>query len=75
MSTGADSKVKVWDLRIGNCLKTLKGHSEGITCLVKINEYQVVTGSYDKSIKLWDLKTGNFLKTLDGHLKTKVRAT
>ena len=47
--------------------KTLKGHSDSINCLVKMNVNTIASASYDKTIKIWDIITGNCLKTLEGH--------
>ena len=28
----------------------------GVTCLKKIDENQILSGSYDKTLKLWDIR-------------------
>ncbi len=45
----------------------LKGHDDRVTCLVKLNEKQIATGSWDKTIKVWNLDDGSCAKTLEGH--------
>ena len=47
--------------------KTLKGHSDWVKLLVKINGNTIASASMDKSIKIWDIITGKCLKTLEGH--------
>src|SRR4051812_21538243 len=47
--------------------KILVGHIGPVCCLIKLNDTQVISGSWDKSIKQWDLTNGNCLKTLNGH--------
>jgi F-box/WD-40 domain protein 7 len=52
--TASDDKtVKVWDLRTGERLHTLKTHSDGVTC-VQFSDTKLVSGSFDKTIKLLD---------------------
>ena len=47
--------------------KTLVGHTNKVTCLVKINENKLASGSVDNSIKIWDLSFNSCLATLIGH--------
>jgi len=48
-------------------IKELKGHTNYVYSLIKINEATIVSGSYDKSIKVWNIDSGECLKTLLGH--------
>ena len=50
-----DKSIKIWDVITGNCLKTLKGHSDWVNFLVKINENTIASASKDKTIRIWDL--------------------
>ena len=36
-------------------IKTLKGHEERVTALIKLNNDLIATGSYDKTVKIWEL--------------------
>ncbi len=47
--------------------KTLQGHTNRVTCLIKLNETQIASGSRDYSIIIWDLINEKCLKTLKGH--------
>lgn len=66
LTASADKTIKHWDLRTGNCLKTLVGHNQGIYCLQLASDGTLVSGSRDKTIKHWNLKEGT-CKTLEGH--------
>ncbi|KAG0657238.1 Mitochondrial fission protein [Maudiozyma exigua] len=61
LATGTkDGIVRLWDLRSGEVIRTLKGHQGAITCL-KFDTTNIVTGSLDKSVKTWDLRTGKMV--------------
>ena len=68
MSASWDKTLKVWDLETGRVLRTLKGHSNTVSCMaVTANGKGLVSGSWDKTLKVWDLETGSPLRTLEGH--------
>jgi WD40 repeat protein len=50
-------------------VKTLKRHSNFVTCLVVLHDGRLCSGSYDKSIKIWDVSKGDEkeVKILNGH--------
>jgi WD40 repeat protein len=65
-----DSTLKVWDLKTGKGLFTLKGHSLPITSVAAIpDSHRVISGSCDGTLKVWDLKTEEelFTPTLKGY--------
>ena len=59
---------QVWDLKTSQCLHTLTGHTNGVSCLAVIDG-MLVSGSWDNTIKVWDLKTNQCLHTLMGHTR------
>ena len=61
------SIVKIWNLESNTCIKTCIGHFDYVTCLVKLSETKMASGSCDNSIKIWSLETGNCIKNLIGH--------
>jgi len=72
LATGTvDGLVRLWDLRSGEVIRTLKGHSNAITCL-KFDTTNIVTGSLDKSVKTWDLRTGGMIDsfTFGSHIRS-----
>ncbi len=55
MSAGADSKVKVWDLRLGKLAYTLYGHNGQATCCdFSYQGDYFATGGSDCMILLWN---------------------
>ncbi|KAG0042019.1 U3 snoRNP protein, partial [Gryganskiella cystojenkinii] len=67
LATGADTDgiaqgamaAKIWDLKTGNFLHALKGHTNRFTGLIFLPSGQrIVTGSYDRAIHLWEVKSG-----------------
>jgi hypothetical protein len=58
----------VWDLDSGRELRTLEGHSGGVTGVaVTPDGKRAVSASFDETLKVWDLETGRALRTLEGH--------
>lgn len=58
LATGTkDGIVRLWDLRSGKVIRTLKGHTDAVTSL-KFDSACLVTGSYDRTVRVWDLRTG-----------------
>jgi WD40 repeat protein len=67
--TASESKMKVWDLKSGLCIRTLEGHTDGVTNVVIMPDgHSVVSGSKDGTIKVWELMSAKCLRTLEGHL-------
>ncbi|KFU85642.1 F-box/WD repeat-containing protein 10, partial [Chaetura pelagica] len=65
VSGARDGMVKVWNLRSGKCLRTLK-HSSALWA-VKMDGTRVVSGSQRGLVKVWCAGTGTLIKTLEGH--------
>ncbi len=64
----ADNTLKVWNLRWGTQMHTLRGHSYGVTAVaITPDGKQAVSASRDHTLKVWDLKWGKQLHTLEGH--------
>ncbi|HAB19657.1 MAG TPA: hypothetical protein DCE44_24890 [Verrucomicrobiales bacterium] len=68
VSGSKDSRLKVWDLERGECVRTLEGHSSWI-CAVALTPdgRQIISGSADNTLKVWDLERGECQRTLEGH--------
>ncbi len=57
VSCGLDAIGRVWDLRTGKCIRTLRGHVKGILSSdFSPNGYQIATGSQDHTCMVWDLR-------------------
>jgi WD40 repeat protein len=65
-SCSSDKKIKIWSNQ-GDCLKTLKGHTNGIICLCLLYNGNLASGSLDKTIKIWTLELETCILTLKGH--------
>ena len=61
-----DHTLKVWDLKTGQCVMTLQGHSI-VRSVAVLPNGNAISASVDKSLKVWDLKTGQCVMTLQGH--------
>jgi platelet-activating factor acetylhydrolase IB subunit alpha len=59
---------KVWDHESGDYVRTLKGHTNSVTCLdFSPTGALLVSSSTDLSMKLWDFSTYSCIRTLRGH--------
>ena len=67
----ADSTLRLWNPRSGECTHTVQGfgyHTAALTCMdMAQNEALVVTGSEDGSSRLVSTATGKVAATLAGH--------
>jgi WD40 repeat protein len=51
--------LKVWDVETGRMLRTLCGHSAGVSGVVVSGDRgQAVSASLDKTLKVWDVESG-----------------
>lgn len=59
LATGTkDGVVRLWDLRSGQVVRTLEGHSNAVTSL-HFDSVNLITGSKDSTLRIWDLRTGS----------------
>jgi hypothetical protein len=67
-SGSSDHKIRIWDPRTGEPLRTLSGHLGEVKAIAISPDGQIlISGSADKTIKIWHLDTGDVLYTLTGH--------
>lgn len=60
--------IRVWDLKSGKQLRSLKGHSDWVEALaITPDGKTLVSASADKTIRLWNLQTGIQIRKLLGH--------
>jgi WD40 repeat protein len=62
-----DINIRIWNPDSGECVSVLKGHEQGVFCLVSLGERQLASGSLDHSIRIWDLVSGTCSAILQGH--------
>jgi archaellum biogenesis ATPase FlaH len=67
-SASSDRTIKIWDASSGECLKTLKGHSDSVWSVAFSHDSaRLASASGDKTVKIWDASSGECLKSLAGH--------
>ncbi|MCA2694109.1 MULTISPECIES: serine/threonine-protein kinase [unclassified Microcystis] len=60
--------IKIWEVATGKELRTLTGHSNGVTSVAYSPDGRyLASGSWDDTIKIWEVATGKELRTLTGH--------
>lgn len=69
ISGSRDHTIKVWDMRTGECRRTLLGHSASVLCLQYDDRY-IISGSSDATMIQWDVATGEIMRTFFGHDKS-----
>ncbi|KAK8143595.1 hypothetical protein G3M48_006998 [Beauveria asiatica] len=67
VSGGCDRDVRVWNLKTGACLHTLRGHTSTVRCLKMADEHTAISGSRDTTLRIWDIRTGLCRNVLLGH--------
>lgn len=66
VSGSDDYMIKIWNVETGECLNTLRGHEDSVTCF-ELCDDKLMSGSWDGTIKVWDLNRNECVKTLNGH--------
>ncbi|MEM1307979.1 MAG: WD40 repeat domain-containing protein [Cyanobacteria bacterium P01_H01_bin.153] len=68
VSGSFDKTIRLWDLRSGECLKILEGHSHWIwTVAISSDDRFIASGGDDCEVKIWDVNTGMCLHSLSDH--------
>lgn len=68
VSCGRDRRIRLWDIRTNDCVKTMDGHESTVFSLALLPDHQrIATGSADKTIRLWDIGRGESTTVLHGH--------
>ncbi|KAI9298092.1 WD40 repeat-like protein [Neoconidiobolus thromboides FSU 785] len=58
-----DGIIRMWDLRTGQCHRSLAGHQNNITSL-NFDTFHLISGSLDHTVKIFDLRTGKQLESI-----------
>jgi WD40 repeat protein len=70
VSGSDDNTVRIWDLKSGQPLRVLEGHTNTVTSLaaLKLDGRDVVaSGSWDNTVRVWDPQSGQPIRVLEGH--------
>ena len=59
--------IKIWNMDNGECIRTLTGHSKGVTSIELISSNRLASASMDNTIKIWNIASGAVIRTLIGH--------
>jgi WD40 repeat protein len=71
------SDLYIWDLYSGQCLGTLRGHTDSVTAVALTPDgRRVVSGSWDLTLRVWDLNYRRelFRLTIDCQVTTCIVA-
>ncbi len=67
VSGSQDSTARIWDVRTGESLKTLTGHTATVAYIDAVPgllDGQVASIGQDNTSRIWDMRTGKCIKTL-----------
>jgi WD40 repeat protein len=67
LSCGGDKLIKIWDVGLGICLGSVRGHEWGINKMIKMEDFMFITASDDETVRIWHLKLQNidYLKLIN----------
>jgi F-box and WD-40 domain protein MET30 len=68
LTSSFDNTIKLWDIKTGECVRTLFGHVEGVWSIAADN-FRIISGGHDKLVKVWDLQSGKCWHTFSEHTK------
>ena len=55
LSGSKDKTIRLWNLKTGQCVHVLKGHSDEVLCVCASPGAQVLSASADRTVRLWFL--------------------
>jgi hypothetical protein len=65
-SGSVDSKIKIWNIRSNECIKTLEEHNKSVYTLAVLQNGFLASGSADKTIGIWN-KDYTCIKKIEEH--------
>jgi len=67
VSGSKDGDVRVWDVVLAQCLRSLTSHTASVTSVRWGGAGLIYSASQDRTIKVWRAKDGTLCRTLQGH--------
>lgn len=75
VSGSTDKTISVWDVRTGDRVVHLRGHSDSVRCLtMKYDGRLMLSGGTDSTVKLWDLRQERCMRSFDSYADSSVWA-
>lgn len=73
ISGSTDRTISVWDVRTGDRIVRLRGHSDSVRCLaIKSDASQMLSGATDSTVRLWDMRMQRCIRAFDSPTGTSV---
>lgn len=66
-SAGCDGDVRIWDVLLTQCIRSLTSHTNAVTSVRWGGLGLLYTSSKDRTIKMWRAEDGALCRTLTGH--------
>jgi WD40 repeat protein len=68
LAAGLSFDIRIYNINDGSLVSTLRGHRDGVSDLVQIDESDLLaSSSYDNSVRIWNLTTNECKFILQGH--------
>jgi len=68
ISASDDTTLKIWSVRTGNLLSTLRGHRGWVRyCALTVDNRFLLSTSFDHTVRLWSVETGTCINVFHGH--------
>jgi WD40 repeat protein len=75
-SGGSDCLIRLWDEKLRQPLKILRGHTESVLSVTyRPDGAQLASGSWDKTVRLWSMERGVGERVLRGHTGSVLSVT
>ncbi|MBI1318364.1 MAG: protein kinase [Candidatus Hydrogenedens sp.] len=66
VSGGSDGVIGIWDLGLGERVRTFLGHASAVRTLALSDDQKLlVSGGEDATLRLWDVRSGQCKKSID----------
>ncbi|EDV30769.1 uncharacterized protein Dana_GF14879 [Drosophila ananassae] len=66
-SASGDGDCRVWDVKLGQCLMNIAGHTNAVTAVRWGGAGLIYTSSKDRTVKMWRADDGILCRTFSGH--------